>query len=119
MERYPQLRKRGPLRHGLEVVQGLGCLDLHDAEQLPASLSGLEHEVGVPGRGRGSDRRRLLVARVDRDVELSLVLCLKQTDYTIVLELLAHRPHEDGAQQNLRRGYTHDLCERNVQYRKT
>ena len=48
-------------------------------------------------------RHRLLVAGIDGDVELSLVFRLEQANDPIVLELLANGPHEDGAQQNLRK----------------
>src|SRR5262249_48334521 len=92
---------RHPLRHRLEVVDRLGRLDLDDADQLPPAL--LQDQIGIPGRRAAAHRRRLLVAGVDCDVELSLVLRLEQANDPIVLELLAHGPHEDWAQYNLRR----------------
>jgi hypothetical protein len=41
------------------------------------------------------------MAGVDRDLEFSLVFRLKQANDPVVLELLADRPHEDGAQRVL------------------
>src|SRR5438045_5088794 len=93
MEWHAQLRERHPLRHRFEMIDRLDRLDLHDAKQLPAALA-LQHEIGVPG-GRSAHGRRLLVPRVDRHVELSLIFRLEQANDAVVLELLSDRPHED------------------------
>jgi len=92
-----------PLRHRLEVIDGLGGLDLDHAHELAGTLRRQQHQVRVPRRLGRANGRRLLVPRIDGDFELSLVLRLEQADNPIVLELLAHGPHEDRAQQNLRR----------------
>ncbi len=80
-------------------------LDLDDTQQFATALLRLEHEVGKPRGAIVPDRHRLLVAGIDRDLELSLVLRLQQANHPIVLELLADGPHEDWAQYNLRRKY--------------
>ena len=82
----------------------------------PTSLAAalLKDEVRVPGQRTRPDGRRLLVADVDGDVELSLVLRLEQANDPIVLELLADRPHEDGAQYNLRREGLDDATTANI-----
>jgi len=92
-----------PLRHRLEVIDRLGGLDLDHAHKLAGTLRGQQYQVRVPRRLGRPNGRRLLVPRINGDFELSLVLRLEQADNPIVLELLAHGPHEDRAQQNLRR----------------
>ena len=77
------------------MIDRLDRLDLDDAKQLAAALA-LQHEIGVPRR-RSPYWRRLLVARVDRDFEFSLIFRLKQANDAVVLELLSDRPHEDWA----------------------
>jgi hypothetical protein len=106
MKRGLDARERRPLRHRLEVVDGFDCFHLDNAEQLTVSFRGVKDEVRVPRRRTDRHRRSLLVTRIDRDVELSLVFRLKQTNDPIVLELLADRPHEYWAQTTPPRGGT-------------
>ena len=112
VELRPQFTEGHPLRHRLEVVDRLGGLHLDDAHDLAAAL--LQDEVRIPGRRSRPDGGRLFVADVDGDVELSLVLRLQQANDPIVLELLADRPHEDGAQYNLRREGLDDATTANI-----
>src|SRR5262249_8762606 len=93
-----QLPKRHPLRHRLEMVDRLGGLDLDYADELLRFLVGVQDKVRKPWRGWRPDRSRLLVTRVDGDVELPLVFGLEKANYPVVLELLAHGTHEDRAQ---------------------
>jgi CheY-like chemotaxis protein len=95
MKRRSQAGERRPLRHRLEVVDRLGGLYLNDAQQLPSPFA-LQDEIGKPRR-RSTDRRGLLIAGVDGDVELSLIFRLKQADDAVVLELLPDWPDEDWA----------------------
>src|SRR5687767_15763367 len=85
-------------------IYRFGRLDFDEAEQLAALLRGLKDEVGIPG-WRPSDGRRLFVARIDGNLELSLVFRPQQANHAVVLELLADGPHENRAQHNLRREY--------------
>ena len=87
--------KGGPLRHRLEMIDRLCGFDLHDPEELPAPTV-LENQVRIPGR-RPANRRRLLVPRIDRNFELSLIFRLELANDAVVLELLADRPHENWA----------------------
>jgi hypothetical protein len=102
VKRRAESRERRPLRHRLEIVHRFSRFNLDNAEQLAPTLRRLQHEVGVPRRRTRSHRRCLRIARVDGDVELSLIFRLQQANDPIVLELLADGPHEDGAQRNLR-----------------
>jgi len=88
-----QLGERLPLGHRLEVVDGLSRFNLDDPEY---PLPVLKDEVGEPRR-RSADTGGLLVARVDGDLEFSLIFSLKQANDAVVLELLPDRPDEDWA----------------------
>jgi len=103
MERGAQLRKRRPLRHRLEVVHRLGGLDFDSAEELAPAVGRLQDKIRVPRQLRRphQHRDRLIVARIDGDLEFSLVFRLKQANDAVVLELLPNGPHEDGAQRVL------------------
>lgn len=103
VERRAKARQRCPLRHGFEIVDRFGGLDLHHPQQAVCSIVGLKNEVRIPRRGSGSYGHGLLVAGIDADFELSLVFRLKKANDPIVLELLADGPHEDGAQRNLQK----------------
>jgi len=99
MKRRAQTGERHPLRHGLEMIDRLGRLDLNHTKQLPTAFV-LKDEVGEPwGRSRGwsTDRRVLFVARIDRDFELSLIFRLQQANDAVVLELLPDWPDENWA----------------------
>ena len=98
MECNAQLGEGRPLRHRLQIVQRLGGLHLDDPGQSLAPPAGVQHQIRIPGGRGGPDRRRALVTRIDGNVALPLVLRLEQANYPIVLELLAHGPHEDGTQ---------------------
>lgn len=98
MEIDLQLSKRDPLRHRLQVIHRLGRLDFDHADKLLRTLVREQHEVGKPRRLRWTNRGALLMSRVDGNVELPLVLGLQKANYPVVLELLAHGTHEDGAQ---------------------
>jgi len=105
MKRDAQRGERLPLRHRLEVVHRLRTLHLDDAGELAVLVGRLQHQVGVPRRLGAANRGRLLGARIDGDLELSLVFRLQQANDPIVLELLADGPHEDWAQVHLRGEY--------------
>ena len=62
-----------PLRHGLEVVDGLDGLDLDDPLDPPALLGGVQDGVREDGGGSRADARVLLRAGVDPDLETALV----------------------------------------------
>jgi CheY-like chemotaxis protein len=87
-----QTRKGGPLRHRLQVIDGLSRFHLDNAQQLAATFA-LEHEVRIP-RGRSPYRRGLLAARVDGDVKFSLIFRLQQANDAVVLELLPDWPDQ-------------------------
>src|SRR5687767_1832832 len=57
----------------------------------------MEDQIGIPRRRPRPNGSDLLLPGIDRDVVLPLVLRLQQANHPIMLELLAHRPHEDGA----------------------
>ncbi len=101
MKRRAETGERRPLRHRLEVVHRFRGFNLDGAQEPAAAIGRVEHEIRVPGQRPGGHRRRLLVARIDGHVEVSLVFRLKQANDPIVLKLLANRPHEDRAQQVL------------------
>jgi len=77
------------------VIDRFGGFYLNDTKQFPPALA-VEDEVGKPRR-RPTNGRRLFIAGVDGDVELSLILRLKQADDAVVLELLPDWPDEDWA----------------------
>jgi len=97
MEVSSLLREGDPLGHRLEVVDGFRGLHLHHAGQPATTLGRMEDQVGIPRRRTGPNGSDLLLPGIDRDVVLPLVLRLQQANHPIMLELLAHRPHEDGA----------------------
>ena len=97
MERHPQAREGCPLGHRLEMIDRLGSLYLHHANQPPAPLRGVKHEVRILGGLTRAGGDEPLLSRIDPHVELSLVLCLQQANDPVVLKLLAHGPDENGA----------------------
>ncbi len=88
----------GPLRQGLEVVDRFAGLDLDDALKAASFLERPEHEVGIDRARAGADRDVLLRPRVDAGVVFSAQLDLQQSNQAVVLQLLAYRSHQDGAQ---------------------
>ena len=95
VKRGAQPRERRPLRHGLEVIDGLSRFDFDHTEQLAAALV-LQDQVGIP-RWWSSHRRRLFVAWINGDVEFPFIFRLQQTNDAVVLELLPDWPDEDWA----------------------
>ena len=91
-----------PLRHRFEVIDRFGSFYLDNAQQLASPIRGLQDEIGIPGRLPYLDRCRLLIARIDGNLEFSSIFHLKQANEPIVLELLPNRAQEDGTQQDLR-----------------
>ena len=77
------------------MIDRLGRFDFDDPKDSAPAVA-LQHQVRIPRR-RPADRRGLLIAGVDRDVELSLIFRLKQADDAVVLELLPDWPDEDWA----------------------
>jgi hypothetical protein len=92
-----KLREMSPLREGLQMVDRLTGFDLDDRLDSFATLLGVEHQVGVERRRTTANRGVLLGSRVDIHVVPAPALGLQQTDDTIVLELLADWPDQDGA----------------------
>ena len=60
-----------------------------------------EDHVGIYRRNARPDGRVLFVSGIDAHVVLATPFRLKQADYAVVLELLAHRPHQNWAQRRL------------------
>ena len=84
------------------MIDRLAGLHLDDAEQLSASIGGLQDDIRKQWGRRRTDRHRLFHARIDADLEFLLVLRLKQANHPVVLQLFADRPHQDRAQYSLR-----------------
>src|SRR5690242_11417907 len=84
-----------PLGERFEVIYGLAGLDLDDAHQFPAPLERKENHIREDRLSACGDRGVLLVARIDKSVELAFKLRLQLADYAVVLELLSHRPHQN------------------------
>lgn len=85
----PEMR---PLGHRFEVVDRFVRLHLDDTHHLAPCG---EDQVGVEDECAGADTRVFLVPDVGRHVVLSLQLCLKMTDDTIVFELLSDGSDQD------------------------
>ena len=92
MKGRPQLGKRPPLGHRLEVVDRLSRFNLDNAEHFLAAFA-LEDKVGIPRR-RSADAGGLFVPRIDGDLEFPFIFRLKEADDAVVLELLPDRPDE-------------------------
>jgi hypothetical protein len=97
MERRAGSSQVGPLRHGLEMVHRLGCLDLDGSRQLVRSISGCKYKIREDLHLSDSNGHGLRVANVCHHLALALQAHQEEPDDAIVLELLAHGADEDGA----------------------
>jgi hypothetical protein len=86
MKGCPGAGKWHPLSHRFEVVDRLARLDLDDASKFFAIR---EDEIGEKRVRAELDRRHLLIADVRGHLKFFLVLCLKESNEAIVLELLS------------------------------
>lgn len=86
-----------PLRHGLEMVDGFGRLDLDRAHQLAAAVCRGQHEVREDLHLTDADRNRLILPDIRDDVMPAFELDLQEPDDSIMLELLPDRPHQNRA----------------------
>ena len=101
MKRRAQLAEVRPLRERLQMVDRLARFNLdHSLKPVSAFLRREDH-VGIYRRNARPDGRVLFVSGIDAHVVLATPFRLKQADYAVVLELLAHRPHQDWAQRRL------------------
>jgi hypothetical protein len=97
MERRAGPAEVRPLRHGLQVIDGFGRLDLDCPHELPARICRREHEIRKYLHLPYPDRDRLIFADVDGDFMLALELELQQANDTVVLELFPDRPDQNWA----------------------
>ena len=102
MKQRAQFAECPPLRHRFEVIDRFGGFHLDNAQELPSSILRLQDEIGIPWRLTCLDRCRLLIARIDGNLEFSSIFRLKQANKPIMLKLLPNRAQENGAQQDLR-----------------
>jgi CheY-like chemotaxis protein len=101
MKRRAQLAEVRPLRERLQMVDRLARFNLdHSLKPVSAFLRREDH-VRIYRRNARPDGRVLFVSGIDAHVVLATPFRLKQADYAVVLELLAHRPHQDWAQRRL------------------
>jgi len=101
MKRRAQLAEVRPLRERLQMVDRLARFNLdHSLKPVSAFLRREDH-VGIYRRKARPDGRVLFVSGIDAHVVLATPFRLKQADYAVVLELLAHRPHQYWAQRRL------------------
>ena len=87
----------GPLRQRLEMIDSLSGFDLDDRLNSLAPFLGVKHEVRIERRWPAANRGVLLGSRVYLCLIASPTPRLQETDDTIVLELFANGPDEDGA----------------------
>ena len=95
VERSPGAAEMRPLRHRLEMVDGLGGFHLDRTEQLASFVGRREHEIRKDLHLADPDRDGLLVADIDRHVGATLQSHLQQPNDTVVLELLTDGAHQD------------------------
>ena len=86
-----------PLGERLQVIDGFARLDLDYRLQPMTTLRRLKDDVGVHGGGPAADGDILFGAGIDSCLKSAAVFGLEEADYTIVLELLADRPHQNRA----------------------
>lgn len=98
MERRAGAAEVGPLRHGLEMVNRLGGLDLDSPQQLVPPVARRQDEVRKNLDLPDLDRNGLAVADIGNDLLPLLEADLEQPDDPIMLELLADRAHQYWAQ---------------------
>jgi len=101
MKRRAQLAEVRPLRERLQMVDRLARFNLDHALKPVSAFLRREDHVGIYRRNARPDGRVLFVSGIDAHVVLATPFRLKQADYAVVLELLAHRPHQDWAQRRL------------------
>jgi hypothetical protein len=94
VKRRTRASKMRPLRHGFEVIDGLGGFDLNRSHQLMASVSRRQHEIGKNLHLADSHGDRLLFANVRDDVVTTLESNLQESNDAVVLQLLANRANE-------------------------
>ena len=97
MERHLGAAEVRPLRHGLEVIDRFSRLDFDSPGQLPAAVGRRQHEIWKELDLPHSHRQGLRLADVGHDVPFPLQADLKKSDDAVVLELLAHGAHKNGA----------------------
>src|SRR5204863_4884706 len=90
-----------PLGQRLQVIHGFAGLNLDDRLQPVTSLGRLHDKVRVQSGGPAPDRDVQFSSGVDPYFKTAPIFGLQQADDTIVLELLADRPHQDRAQETL------------------
>jgi CheY-like chemotaxis protein len=88
-----------PLGERLQVIHRLAGLDLDDGLQPMTPFGRLQDEIRVQGGGTAPDRDVQFSSGVDPDLETAAIFGLQEADDTIVLELLADRPHQNRAQE--------------------
>ena len=97
MKRSPGSAEMRPLGHRLEVVYRFSRFDFHGAHQFsPANARG-QHEIRKNLHLPDTDWHGLVLADIRGDVVPPLQLHLKETNHTIVLELLADGPDQNWA----------------------
>src|SRR5204862_1566308 len=67
--------------------------------QAMAPFRRLQNEIGIRRRRPGPHRHILFSSGIDTGLETAPVFSLQQANDSIVLQLLADRPHQDGAHQ--------------------
>jgi hypothetical protein len=97
MERRAGSSQMRPLRHGLEMVDRLGCLDLDGSRQLVCTVRGCKYKIGEDLHLSDSNGDGLRFADVCHHLTLALQAHQEEPDDAVVLELLAHGADEDGA----------------------
>ena len=97
MERRAQLREVRPLRQRFEVVDRFAGLHLDDGLQLTSAFLRQQNEIRIHGGRAGADGHVALVAGIHPRLEPAATLGVQQPNDSIVLELLADWPDQDGA----------------------
>jgi hypothetical protein len=86
-----------PLRHGFEVVDGFCRLDLDRSREASCPICRRQYDVGEYLDLADLDWSRLLLSDVGLNLMPALQSRLQEPDDSVVLELLADRPHQDRA----------------------
>lgn len=94
MKRSARASEMGPLRHRFEVVDGLGRFNLDRSHQFVSPLSRGQDKVRKNLDLADSHGHRLLFANVHGDVVTTLQSNLQESNYAVVLQLLANRANE-------------------------
>ena len=94
MKRSSRATKMRPLRHGFEVIDGLGGLDLNRSHQFMSPVRRGEDEIRKNLDLTDPYGHRLLFANVRGDVMTTFQANLQESNDTVVLQLLANRANE-------------------------